>query len=304
MDPNYRKKPDVEKEDRRDHVSHSTHRHHSAFHCIRGENNAASWIQYCGIGYWKYNLTFFVLLSLKVGIYQFKSPIFTMGSSAKQRKKTDKSSTEVASGGREEKNFLSEQLSRAMTAVEKNQQTALQLHRQWRTQLLRMSYIVIIVTLHLAQAPSTSCIKEIKVWVETYIEDEQKQFQLLQSNYVWIRHLFALFELKNAICGVAMERSSNEFDASRQSNHFRFVRRQTDLKQFYCWTTGSFLRSLFTLVSITSFAGRRERFYDSTISTKLCYDSHDCYCVLQQQNNGLPSELWRQRYQNRCAKWW
>jgi hypothetical protein len=64
---------------------------------------------------------------------------------------------------KEENNPLSDQLDRAIMAVERNQQTALTLHYQWRTHLLRMAYVVMIITIHQAQAPTTSCIKEIKV---------------------------------------------------------------------------------------------------------------------------------------------
>jgi tRNA (Thr-GGU) A37 N-methylase len=64
---------------------------------------------------------------------------------------------------KEEKNPLSDQLERAMMSVERNQRAALTLHFQWRTHLLRMSYVIMIITFHQAQAPTTSCIKEIKV---------------------------------------------------------------------------------------------------------------------------------------------
>lgn len=86
---------------------------------------------------------------------------------ANQRKKSDRQSdaTVPAGGGSgtEEKISLNEQLDRAEAAVQKNRQTSLQLHQQWRTHLLRMSYLVIIVKLHQAQAPTEACIKEIKV---------------------------------------------------------------------------------------------------------------------------------------------
>jgi hypothetical protein len=74
------------------------------------------------------------------------------------RKKTEK----AAQGG-EEMITLTEQLDRATASVEGNQQAALKLHSQWRASLLRMSYVVMIVTFHQAQAPTTSCVKEIKV---------------------------------------------------------------------------------------------------------------------------------------------
>jgi hypothetical protein len=55
-------------------------------------------------------------------------------------------------------------LERGHVAVLKNEATALALHSQWRTHLLRMSYIVIVVTFHQSQAPMAACMKDIKVF--------------------------------------------------------------------------------------------------------------------------------------------
>ncbi len=85
---------------------------------------------------------------------------------SKQRKKTDKEeSSKIRSRTTDgdEKISLTEQLDRAQSAVERNHAATLTLHQQWRTQLLRMSYLVMIVTMHMAQTPSGACIKEIKV---------------------------------------------------------------------------------------------------------------------------------------------
>lgn len=98
-----------------------------------------------------------------------------MGSSSKQRKKTAKSAAPAAaaaaapstsnkpSGSDDDKLSLEEHLIRAQSAVEQSQVSTLVLHQQWRTQLLRMSYLVMVVTLHIAQTPSSACIKDIKV---------------------------------------------------------------------------------------------------------------------------------------------
>ena len=74
-----------------------------------------------------------------------------------QRKKTDKTTHDDSDAA------LTEQLSRAQAAVERNFVATQTLHRQWKTQLLRMSYLVMVVTLHMAQSPSSACIKDIKV---------------------------------------------------------------------------------------------------------------------------------------------
>jgi hypothetical protein len=61
-------------------------------------------------------------------------------------------------------NPLVDHLERGHAAVLKNEATALELHSQWRTHLLRMSFIVIVVTFHQSQAPMTACMTDIKVF--------------------------------------------------------------------------------------------------------------------------------------------
>ena len=80
---------------------------------------------------------------------------------ASQRKKTEKA--EASQQQKKKNDGLSEQLERAERAVEQNRQTAMNLQMQWRTHLLRLCYIVMVVTLHQAQVPTTSCVKEVKV---------------------------------------------------------------------------------------------------------------------------------------------
>ena len=84
---------------------------------------------------------------------------------ATQRKKTDKATTTTtaAAAVAGDADELTDQLNRAQEAVERNHAATQTLHAQWRTQLLRMAYLVMIVTLHIAQAPSSTCIKDIKV---------------------------------------------------------------------------------------------------------------------------------------------
>lgn len=93
------------------------------------------------------------------------------GSSNNSRKKTDKTtatttpSSNKPPASKNGKVVLEEEISRAEAAIERNHAAIVELHQQWRTQLLRMSYLVIVVTLHIAQGPSSACIKDIKVCV-------------------------------------------------------------------------------------------------------------------------------------------
>eukprot|EP00934_Nitzschia_sp_Nitz4_P004458 Nitzschia sp. Nitz4//scaffold27_size158506//34293//35192//NITZ4_002585-RA/size158506-snap-gene-0.196-mRNA-1//1//CDS//3329545443//4448//frame0 len=59
---------------------------------------------------------------------------------------------------------LAGQLDHAYMAIEKSRFQTRQLHEQWRTYMLRMSYVVLMVMLHQSQTPTTTCIKDIKHW--------------------------------------------------------------------------------------------------------------------------------------------
>jgi hypothetical protein len=77
-----------------------------------------------------------------------------MAKSSKKNTKQDES----------KENPLVDHLERGRLAVLKNEATALELHSQWRTHLLRMSFIVIAVTFHQSQAPMAACMQDIKVF--------------------------------------------------------------------------------------------------------------------------------------------
>ena len=64
---------------------------------------------------------------------------------------------------------LTEQLNRAYTHVLKNQVQVQELHRAWRSSLVKLSYIVVAITVHQARGPMHSCIQDIKVRVPAKI---------------------------------------------------------------------------------------------------------------------------------------
>jgi hypothetical protein len=96
-------------------------------------------------------------------LYRFKHSSSTNSNNmtATQRKKTDKNKNTTTTDNDDDE--ITEQLARAQSAVERNHASMQTLHSQWRTQLLRMAYLVMVVTLHIAQTPSSTCIKDIKV---------------------------------------------------------------------------------------------------------------------------------------------
>jgi hypothetical protein len=58
---------------------------------------------------------------------------------------------------------VGEQLDKALAALGRNRIAMLTLYVQWRSQLLRLSYAVMMVIFHQLQGPTTTCIKQIKV---------------------------------------------------------------------------------------------------------------------------------------------
>lgn len=106
-----------------------------------------------------------------------------MAGSTKSRKKTDKAdavtgkpnnTNEKSSTGNQPNMPLEDHLNRAEATIERNHAAMLDMHQQWRTQLLRMSYLIIIVTLHIAQTPSAACIKDIKVRTTPFKKQTKK----------------------------------------------------------------------------------------------------------------------------------
>ena len=92
-----------------------------------------------------------------------------MAATTKNRKKssggssTNNNNDSTSTGSTGDEMELNTQLDRALTAVVKNQYTVIELHKQWKLHLLRLSYLVIILTFHQCQLPITNCIKQIKV---------------------------------------------------------------------------------------------------------------------------------------------
>ena len=82
------------------------------------------------------------------------------------RKKTDKSSrrsTSSESTSNEQKlpSNMKESLERATIAVERGQQQMLTLHNAWRSQLQRISFLVLMIVLKQASIPASVCMEKI-----------------------------------------------------------------------------------------------------------------------------------------------
>jgi flagellar hook-basal body complex protein FliE len=82
-------------------------------------------------------------------------------------KKTTTTTTNNSNNNKLKDAELTEQLNRAYTHVLKNQIQVQELHRQWRSSLAKLSFILVAIALHQARAPMHSCIQDIKVQYST-----------------------------------------------------------------------------------------------------------------------------------------
>jgi hypothetical protein len=74
-----------------------------------------------------------------------------------RRAKDDKPASETSS------NPVEEQIRRAQESVQRGLEATAILHTQWRLHLLRLSYLVVLITVHQWQGPMTYCLYDIKV---------------------------------------------------------------------------------------------------------------------------------------------
>jgi hypothetical protein len=72
-----------------------------------------------------------------------------------------------SSTGKKEASF-NEHLERAQSAVLQNKLATETLHGQWRTSLKRMSYMLLIISLHQSQGPTQACLQDIKALNQHY----------------------------------------------------------------------------------------------------------------------------------------
>lgn len=78
-----------------------------------------------------------------------------MGKTAKRGKKDD-------AGELGTTETLESELERAETAIRNNQFQVNAIHKQWKTYLQRLSYMVLLIAFHQMQSPSTACLKDVK----------------------------------------------------------------------------------------------------------------------------------------------
>jgi hypothetical protein len=88
----------------------------------------------------------------------------------KRRGKTDNSNNNSKTAIKADKKeaTFNEHLERAQSAVLQNKVATETLHAQWRTSLKRMSYMLLIISLHQSQGPTQACLADIKALNQYY----------------------------------------------------------------------------------------------------------------------------------------
>jgi hypothetical protein len=93
----------------------------------------------------------------------------TTSTSKDDRKRRGKTDNNKTAGDKNKKEAtFNEHLERAQNAVLQNKVATETLHAQWRTSLKRMSYMLLIISLHQSQGPTQACLTDIKALNEFY----------------------------------------------------------------------------------------------------------------------------------------
>jgi hypothetical protein len=85
----------------------------------------------------------------------------TQKAGAKQRRGKKESTT---TGDSTTNPTIEAQIAQAQAAVEKSEAQTSALHQQWRTYLLRLSFLLILLAMHQMQGPTAACVKDIKTY--------------------------------------------------------------------------------------------------------------------------------------------
>lgn len=137
------------------------------------------------------------------------------------RKKTEKVSTRAAAetargsslssetiSNDQKMSSMKDSLERARDAVETGQRYTLSLHRSWRSQLQRVSLLVLVIVLKQASIPVSECREKINEWNEqtilqkAYGDDSNKNTSLLITQWEMGKYCIAdsLMEISSVLC--------------------------------------------------------------------------------------------------------
>ena len=103
---------------------------------------------------------------------------------------TDNNNSNGDSNKNRQKISVEEQIQTAKNAVHKSIATVNAMHIQWRNSLMRMGYMVVLITIHQWQLPITSCLHDIKVREKDYFVF---LFQWLFGPPDFAAYIFSLF---------------------------------------------------------------------------------------------------------------
>lgn len=114
---------------------------------------------------------------------------------------------------------FNEHLERAESAVMQNKLATETLHSQWRTSLKRMSYMLLIISLHQSQGPTAACLEDIKALNQHYSLENASDKMI--SGYAAI--LLVLKDGIVAVLGLIMAASLTYFTSMDPHGDFTSV---------------------------------------------------------------------------------
>lgn len=100
-----------------------------------------------------------------------------------RRGKNDKSQSKDVESAANNSSTIEQGIARAQAAVEQARHSTCALHAQWRLHLVRLSYMLVLVSMHQLQAPATYCLYDIKSYNKslTPLDDPSMKVSGLQA---------------------------------------------------------------------------------------------------------------------------
>mmetsp|Transcript_17738 Transcript_17738/g.25032 ORF Transcript_17738/g.25032 Transcript_17738/m.25032 type:complete len:230 (-) Transcript_17738:465-1154(-) len=127
-----------------------------------------------------------------------------MTESTQQRKnknlRSRSSKRSTSEGPSENQGKLSQEIEKAMKAVKSTMIMTSKLHESWRNHLLRLSYLVALLTLHQFQQPFGECITNVK----SHNDIVQNEEKVSGWNTVWLATNATMCEIVNVVISLCL----------------------------------------------------------------------------------------------------
>lgn len=179
-----------------------------------------------------------------------------------------------------------EQIQRAQAAVESSRISAATLHSKWRQHLLRMSYLVIFISVHQFQAPTTYCLYDIKSYngALTPLDDDSLRISGLQAIFYVIND--TLCEFLGVIMGCCIS-----FFLTQQFNGGRIVLSTSAGESFF--TNKAYMMATGLVPAVLNFYFKRSKIDVSCLDHDYSTISADTTWVRHTEKEGSLSSAVR-----------